>query len=128
MWYYTILFFTVKCVCQCYFGIGFDDRSTRFPSPRRFAEQLCDALKIPKESRRFGVTKAFLKDDIFHKLESKRNRVLIQAARQIQTFYRYYSDGSKFLQMKQSLTIIQLMTKAYLNTTHDSQFSIKIRT
>eukprot|EP01083_Nonionella_stella_P115236 341428_1 len=82
--------------------------------PRNVLNNMCQMLEIEKSHYKLGITKIFLKDKIFHKLEGQRNHLFTQSATMIQRFYRGYNERMEFWIVKASADLLQYRLRQYL--------------
>ena len=94
--------------------------------PRNVIDNMCQLLNIDKSQYRLGITKIFLKDQIFHKLEGQRNKLFTQSSTIIQTFYRGFSERMEFWLIKESAELLQFRLREYLKAADPSDEVKKI--
>ncbi|KAA0722587.1 Unconventional myosin-XV [Triplophysa tibetana] len=69
---------------------------------------------VNKGDFQVGVSKLFLKEDVYQLLESKRDRMMHVAALTLQRYVRMYLTRKKFLKFRQDMTYLQARCQGYL--------------
>ncbi|XP_052401798.1 unconventional myosin-XV [Carassius gibelio] len=69
---------------------------------------------INKEDYQVGVSKLFLKENVYHLLESKRDRMMHVAALTLQRYVRMYFVRKNFLKFRSDMTKLQAHCKGFL--------------
>lgn len=82
---------------------------------------MCKTLDISLDDYRLGITKIFLKDKVFHRLEGARNKLFSKSTIYIQRFYRGYFDQMSFWIEKESAKLLQIYLRQYLNAADPSE-------
>ena len=88
--------------------------------------EMCKLLSIDKTEYRLGISKIFLKDKVFHRLEGDRNALFTKSATMIQRFCRGYSERMSFWIIRESCELLQFQLRQYLKAADPSEEVSKI--
>ena len=70
---------------------------------------------------KLGVTKVFVKDTVFHRLEGERNRLFAESATKLQTIWRGYNERMTFWLIRESSKLMQYWVREYLHAADPSE-------